>query len=245
MLWPLLVIPSCHLHRSNLIICPDLYFYFPVATSDADPDLWIRICIIKVGSWSVRRDTNPDLGHTENVQKHAVAKNFNYIFKLDLFLHFYNFLLIFMIFFFFLLLGVSINIFYFKKICLEKLNFGEKIEIWFFPWIRMENFRIPIWICMENFRIRFWIRMENFRIRIWIHMENFRIWIWIRTENFRIQDPDPYNNSYGFTSLVATSHRPNLIRCSDLYLQFPVATSLDQTWSYGLSWNINSQMPPH
>ena len=104
MLWPLLVIPSCHLHRSNLIICPDLYFYFPVATSDADPDLWIRICIIKVGSWSVRRDTNPDLGHTENVQKHAVAKNFNYIFKLDLFLHFYNFLLIFMIFFFFLLL---------------------------------------------------------------------------------------------------------------------------------------------
>ena len=28
--------------------------------SDADPDLWIRICIIKVGSGSVWRDTNPD-----------------------------------------------------------------------------------------------------------------------------------------------------------------------------------------
>ena len=31
--------------------------------SDADPDLWIRICIIKVGS--VWRDTNPDSGHME------------------------------------------------------------------------------------------------------------------------------------------------------------------------------------
>ena len=29
--------------------------------SDADPDLWIRLCIIKVGS--VWRDTNPDPGH--------------------------------------------------------------------------------------------------------------------------------------------------------------------------------------
>ena len=32
--------------------------------SDADPDLWIRICIVKVGSWSVRRDTNPDPSRT-------------------------------------------------------------------------------------------------------------------------------------------------------------------------------------
>ena len=65
------------------------------------------------------------------MQKHAVAKNFNYIFKLDLFLHFYNFLLIFMIFLLlsFITVGVSINIFYLKKICLEKLNFGKKIEI--------------------------------------------------------------------------------------------------------------------
>ena len=31
--------------------------------SVADPDLWIRICIIKVGSGSVWRDTNPDPGH--------------------------------------------------------------------------------------------------------------------------------------------------------------------------------------
>ena len=91
-----------------------------------DPYLHNKSRILKC---TERYGTNPDLGHTENVQKHAVAKNFNYIFKLDLFLHFYNFLLIFMIFFFFLLLGVSINIFYFKKICLEKLNFGEKIEI--------------------------------------------------------------------------------------------------------------------
>ena len=27
-------------------------------------------------------------------------------------------------------------------------------------------------------------------------------WIWIRTENFRIQDPDLYNHSYGYASLV-------------------------------------------
>ena len=32
--------------------------------ADPDPDLWIRICIIKVGSGSVWRDTN-----TKNVQK--------------------------------------------------------------------------------------------------------------------------------------------------------------------------------
>ena len=31
--------------------------------SDADPDLWILICKIKVGSGSVRRDTNPGPGH--------------------------------------------------------------------------------------------------------------------------------------------------------------------------------------
>ena len=37
-------------------------FYTIVVTSvaDPDPDLWIRICIIKVGSGSVWRDTNPD-----------------------------------------------------------------------------------------------------------------------------------------------------------------------------------------
>ena len=31
--------------------------------SDADPNPWIRICIIKDGSGSVWRDTNPDPGH--------------------------------------------------------------------------------------------------------------------------------------------------------------------------------------
>ena len=43
--------------------------------SDADPDLWIRIYIIKVGSGSVWRDTNPDQGHRKNVQKQAMATN--------------------------------------------------------------------------------------------------------------------------------------------------------------------------
>ena len=35
-------------------------------SSDAEPDLWIWICIIKVGSRSVWRDRNPDKGHTRN-----------------------------------------------------------------------------------------------------------------------------------------------------------------------------------
>ena len=51
--------------------------------SDADPDLWILICIIKVGSRSVWRDTNldSDPGHkTEDVQKNAMAKNINTFF---------------------------------------------------------------------------------------------------------------------------------------------------------------------
>ena len=30
------------------------------SVADPDPDLWIQICIIKVGSGSVWRDTNPD-----------------------------------------------------------------------------------------------------------------------------------------------------------------------------------------
>ena len=38
---------------------PELHLF----SSDADPDLWIRICIIRVGSGSVWRDTNPDPGH--------------------------------------------------------------------------------------------------------------------------------------------------------------------------------------
>ena len=32
----------------------------PTSVADPDPDLWIRSCIIKVGSGSVWRDTNPD-----------------------------------------------------------------------------------------------------------------------------------------------------------------------------------------
>ena len=39
----------------------------------------------------------------------------------------------------------------------------------------------------------------------WIHtgMKNFLTWIqiWIRMESFWIQDPDPYNNSYGSASM--------------------------------------------
>ena len=31
-----------------------------ILKSDVDPDLWIRMYIIKVGSGSVWRDTNPD-----------------------------------------------------------------------------------------------------------------------------------------------------------------------------------------
>ena len=42
------------------------------APSDADP--WTRICIMKVGSGSVWRNTNPDPGHMVNVQKAAMAK---------------------------------------------------------------------------------------------------------------------------------------------------------------------------
>ena len=45
--------------------------------SDADLDLWIRICIIKVGS--VWRDTDPDPGHSRTypviVKKQAMANN--------------------------------------------------------------------------------------------------------------------------------------------------------------------------
>ena len=37
-----------------------------------------------------------------------------------------------------------------------------------------------------------------------ILMENFWIRIWIRMKNFRIQDPDPYNNSYGSASMHRT-----------------------------------------
>ena len=54
-------------------LCRLLYLFFKhgvicswsLSCSVADPDLWIRICIIKVGSGSVWRDTNPDLdpGH--------------------------------------------------------------------------------------------------------------------------------------------------------------------------------------
>ena len=47
--------------------------------SEADPDPWIRLRIIQVGSGSVWRDTNLDPGHTRytgtvNVQKHVIQK---------------------------------------------------------------------------------------------------------------------------------------------------------------------------
>ena len=50
-------------------------------TSDVDPDPWIQICTINVGSRFVWRDTNPNPGHTRsytvNEQKHVMAKNSN------------------------------------------------------------------------------------------------------------------------------------------------------------------------
>ena len=44
---------------------PDLHTGSATSVADPDPDLWIRICILKFGSGSVWRDTNPDLdpGH--------------------------------------------------------------------------------------------------------------------------------------------------------------------------------------
>ena len=52
----------------------------------ADPDLWIRICIVKVGSGSVWRDTNPD---PDPDQKQAMANNLKFILFLRLFFFFY------------------------------------------------------------------------------------------------------------------------------------------------------------
>ena len=42
-----------------------IQFYRQTSDADPDPDLRIQICIIKVGSGSVWKDTNPDLdpGH--------------------------------------------------------------------------------------------------------------------------------------------------------------------------------------
>ena len=37
-----------------------IFKFTKINCSDADPDPWIQICIIKVGSGSVWRDTNPD-----------------------------------------------------------------------------------------------------------------------------------------------------------------------------------------
>ena len=48
------MIQRCH-KKSD----PDQPILFS-SDADPDPDLWIRICIIKVGSGSVWRDTNPD-----------------------------------------------------------------------------------------------------------------------------------------------------------------------------------------
>ena len=45
---------------------------------------WIRISILKVGSGSVCRDTNPD-PDPGNMQKHAMAKHSNCFLNLDLF----------------------------------------------------------------------------------------------------------------------------------------------------------------
>ena len=53
-----------------------------------------------------------------------------------------------------------------------------------------------------------------------ILMENFLIRIWIRMKNFRIQDPDPYDNSYGSATLICLLNRELL--CSDAVTLFDV-----------------------
>ena len=60
------------------------------SSSDADPDLWIRKCLIKVGSRSVWRDTNPDPGHYCKCAETCHGKNSNNFFNLKLLLHFYR-----------------------------------------------------------------------------------------------------------------------------------------------------------
>ena len=66
---------------------PSTYTYQPV----------MRIRIIKVGSRSVWRDTNPDLVQIKQMCGNMAKKKKKKFFHLDFFLHFYNFLLMFKI----------------------------------------------------------------------------------------------------------------------------------------------------
>jgi hypothetical protein len=111
------------------------YVIRAVFFSDMDPDLWIRICIIKAGSGSVWGDTDPDLdpGHIfySKLQKHAWQK-FKKCLEAVNFLPFHNFHSILIVYCLFYNRISTNNLEFF----LRKLEFGIFFENFLFsPWI--------------------------------------------------------------------------------------------------------------